>query len=226
MRISKEHILSEIRRTAAQNNVHALGVERFAREAGIKESDWRGIHWARWGDALREAGFDPNQWNPARSKEDLLTRLAAVVRELGRFPSTSELKLRTRRDHEFPNPKTFAAHFGSKATQVQELRRFCEENGMADVVALLDPIVPTQPPAPKKDDSKESDFYFVYLLKSGRFYKIGCTNAVGRRERELAIQMPEKASVVHSIKTDDPRASSGTGNGGSKRAGRTANGST
>ena len=27
---------------------------------------------------------------------------------------------------------------------------------------------------------------------------------MGRRERELAIQLPEKATVVHSIRTDDP----------------------
>ena len=45
---------------------------------------------------------------------------------------------------------------------------------------------------------------FVYLLRSGRHYKIGKTNAVGRRERELAIQLPEKAQTVHVIRTDDP----------------------
>ena len=44
----------------------------------------------------------------------------------------------------------------------------------------------------------------MYLLKSGRHYKIGKTNAVGRRARELAIQLPEKANTVHVIKTDDP----------------------
>jgi hypothetical protein len=44
----------------------------------------------------------------------------------------------------------------------------------------------------------------VYLLKAGRYYKIGRTNAVGRREYELAIQLPEKASTVHTIRTDDP----------------------
>jgi Meiotically up-regulated gene 113 len=27
---------------------------------------------------------------------------------------------------------------------------------------------------------------------------------VGRRKRELAIQLPERAIVVHSMKTDDP----------------------
>jgi hypothetical protein len=45
---------------------------------------------------------------------------------------------------------------------------------------------------------------FVYLLKSGRHYKIGKTNAMGRRKYELAIQLPEKLRAIHSIKTDDP----------------------
>ena len=30
------------------------------------------------------------------------------------------------------------------------------------------------------------------------------TNAVGRRARELTIQLPEKATITHSIRTDDP----------------------
>lgn len=42
------------------------------------------------------------------------------------------------------------------------------------------------------------------MIKSGRHYKIGRSNAVGRRERELAIQLPEKTALVHSISTDDP----------------------
>jgi hypothetical protein len=42
------------------------------------------------------------------------------------------------------------------------------------------------------------------LLRSGRFYKVGRTNAAGRRERELALQLPERASTVHVIRTDDP----------------------
>jgi hypothetical protein len=44
----------------------------------------------------------------------------------------------------------------------------------------------------------------VYLIRFGRHYKIGRTNAVGRRERELAIQLPDKSRTVHVIKTDDP----------------------
>jgi hypothetical protein len=45
---------------------------------------------------------------------------------------------------------------------------------------------------------------FVYLLKARKFYKVGRSNALGRRERELAIQLPEKANTLHVIRTDDP----------------------
>ncbi|MGH9466150.1 MAG: GIY-YIG nuclease family protein [Terriglobales bacterium] len=46
---------------------------------------------------------------------------------------------------------------------------------------------------------------FVYLLKSGRYFKIGRTNNDGRREYEIRIQMPEPVKRLHSISTDDPQ---------------------
>jgi hypothetical protein len=45
---------------------------------------------------------------------------------------------------------------------------------------------------------------YVYLIRSGKSYKIGRTNASGRRLRELAIQLPTKPRTVHVIETDDP----------------------
>jgi hypothetical protein len=41
-------------------------------------------------------------------------------------------------------------------------------------------------------------------MKSGRYYKIGKTNHVGGRERDLGIRLPDKLTTVHSIRTDDP----------------------
>jgi hypothetical protein len=41
-------------------------------------------------------------------------------------------------------------------------------------------------------------------MKSGKHYKIGHSNSAGRREYELAIQLPEKLTTVHTIRTDDP----------------------
>jgi hypothetical protein len=37
-----------------------------------------------------------------------------------------------------------------------------------------------------------------------RAYKIGRSNSAGRREREIALQLPERAIKVHEIRTDDP----------------------
>jgi len=54
------------------------------------------------------------------------------------------------------------------------------------------------------EETVDGELGYVYLMKAGRFYKIGRTNALGRRERELVIQLPEAAKAAHSIKTDDP----------------------
>ncbi|MFI5201452.1 MAG: GIY-YIG nuclease family protein [Candidatus Kapaibacterium sp.] len=44
----------------------------------------------------------------------------------------------------------------------------------------------------------------VYLIKSGKHYKIGKTNDLGRRNKEIALELPEESTVIHSIQTDDP----------------------
>jgi hypothetical protein len=54
--MTKEHILSEIRRTAAENGGAPLGVDRFLGETGIKESDWRGKFWVRWNGGCKRSG--------------------------------------------------------------------------------------------------------------------------------------------------------------------------
>lgn len=44
----------------------------------------------------------------------------------------------------------------------------------------------------------------VYLMKSGRHYKIGRTVSLGSRERQLAIKIPVPPTTIHCIETDDP----------------------
>jgi len=50
----------------------------------------------------------------------------------------------------------------------------------------------------------DTAFGYVYLIKMGKHHKIGRSNSAGRRQYELAIQLPEKTKLIHQIQTDDP----------------------
>lgn len=199
--MTKEHVIEEIRRTAETNKGLPLGRMRFFKQTGIRESDWIGKFWVRWSDAIQEAGFEPNEKQAAFEEHALLERFIELIREIGHFPVAAELRMKAHKDDTFPNPKTFR-RFGRKAEMIARVRQYCESrSGYEDILSLC-PIVPQTVSEPEQNEQEQ--FGFVYLLKSGRYYKIGHSNAVGRRERELAIQLPDPANTVHSIKTDDP----------------------
>src|SRR6267142_231066 len=100
--MNKEEILREIRRTAEANGGLPLGSRRFETETGIKDTEWLGKLWARWSDALREAGFAPNQLRVAYESVDVLEKYATLARELGRLPTANDMRLKDRRDPTFP----------------------------------------------------------------------------------------------------------------------------
>lgn len=203
--MDKQHILAEIKRTAKANRGTPLGRSRFLEETGIKESDWAGIHWARWGDALREAGFSANELQVAHDEEYLLDKYVALVREVGRIPVAMELRLKRRSDPSFPSHNAFG-RFGTKQQLISKLIEFCHSRGGLDDVEKIcrAKMVPQQDDGDVGQEPTNVEFGFVYLIQSGRFFKIGKTNAMGRREYELKIQLPEKAKTLHSIRTDDP----------------------
>lgn len=203
--MNKEHILQEIQRTAKANGGKPLGRGRFFSETGIKESDWLGKYWARWSEAVREAGFAPNQLQGSYDITILIEKYVELVRELGRLPVPSEMRLKTRSDPSFPNDKTFHDRLGSKPDLVGRVLEYGRsQNGYEDIVRLCEEYLSNKREVPEEARPEEEQIGFVYIMKSGRFYKIGRTNAAGRRERELALQLPEKASTVHIIRTDDP----------------------
>ena len=202
--MTKEQILNEIRRIAAANHGVPPGSQRFKTETGIGESAWSGKYWARWGDALREAGFSPNVWQVPHSDDVLIQSYIRLMRELGHFPAVRELSLKRRQDSSFPSSGAFA-RFGSKPTAAKRIIEFCRQNkGYEDAIRICEPIAAESSPRTDKTSTPQVVESFVYLIKSGRHYKIGRSNSAGRREYELAIQLPEKATKVHEIRTDDP----------------------
>jgi hypothetical protein len=203
--MTRVHIIHEINRTAKENDGKPLGRRKFETETGIKESDWYGVYWARWGDAVREAGLSPNQFQLSYGKEVLLDKYAQLAKELGHLPVSGDLRLKAHADKTFPNPKTLS-RIGTKAELVKQLLVYCRgRNGYEDIVKLCEAYAPPKLEVPT-DDHKTSDVTigFVYLVKSGRYFKIGRSNAAGRRTYELDLQLPEKTKAVHVIRTDDP----------------------
>jgi hypothetical protein len=201
--MTKQHILSEIQRTAKANGGSPIGWRKFRSETGIQEYDWCGKYWVRWNEAVQEAGFSANTFTVGYSEESLLKLFIALIRELGRFPLKAEMRMKRLEDDTFPSEKTFR-QFGSKSVFAMRIISYCEEHGgNEDVVAICKNIRSSEP-APEDNARDVYEIGFVYLLKSGRYYKIGKSNAAGRRERELQIQLPEAANHVHVIRTDDP----------------------
>ena len=205
--MNKATILQEIKRTAEAHDGVPLGFLRFESETGIRQADWFGIYWARWGDAVREAGFAPNRLQGAFDKEHMLEHYAKLALELGRLPVKGDLRLRTRSDPEFPHETTFWKRFGSKSGLVGELIAYCQTHeGYEEVARLCNGYTPRALELSDDAGVTEVAVGYVYLVKHGsrREYKIGRTNNPLRREGEIGIELPEKLQPIHVIKTDDP----------------------
>jgi hypothetical protein len=203
---TKNEILDEIKRTAKANDGVPLGHRAFESETGIKYYDWFGVHWARWGEAVREAGFQPNELRAAFESSDLLEKYANLARDLGHLPSAGEMRIKKRSDPTFPNDKVFD-RFGAKRKLMDQVLAFCKSrSGYENVVRSCEEYLNSR--REKNIDEtrpdKDVEIGFVYLIRSGKFYKIGRSNAAGRREREIALQLPDKAATIHTIRTDDP----------------------
>jgi len=168
--MDKDFILAEIKRTAEQNGGVPLGRERFAKHTGIKTTDWYGKHWSRWGDALTEAGYIPNEFQLPYDERHLLKPLALLVRELGRFPVHGELRIKARQDKTFPSHSVFAK-LGSKVQRARKILDYCAETpGFDDVAVTCRSIVAEgrKEAAQKAESGAEIPFGFVYLARMGK----------------------------------------------------------
>lgn len=196
----RDLILSEIRRLAASQGGQPPGKRTFANATGISEGKWRGVLWARWGDALAEAGFQPNE-KKARFDTDAITASVALLAiEIGRVPTRAEMRMRRRVDASFPSHGVLDNHFPTQADLVSALHRY----GLSENRGELLKIVPSESLPCTVTKAVVAAEGWVYLLKSGDHYKIGRSDDLERRVREVRVAMPEAVTLVHSIKTDDP----------------------
>lgn len=199
---TREHILAEIRRLAAKSGTPP-GRGVFEKETAIRRSEWEGLHWRSWSDALVEAGYEPNKRQDKFDTEELLRKYVEVVRHCGRIPAEVDVRMYSRSRPDFPSVPTLAKHFGNKAGLVAAFATFVHENKeeFADVVGFL-------PESEEEVRAAEEDVApgegMVYLLKSGAHYKIGRSDELERRVKQISVSLPESVTLEHAIRTDDP----------------------
>ena len=195
----RERILDEIKRLAKTNGGTPPGQNLFAKETEYKPHEW-GKYWARWGDAVAEAGLVAQDWNQKLDAKLLYPRLAEAVRHYKRFPTKRELQLFRNVDPEIPTAMTLNRHFGSRMEMSESIRRWAlESEGHSDIVSLLPEAV-----LPKKENGSTSKEGYVYLIKSGTFYKIGRGDELEKRVKQIRTALPDSSTLEHSIRTDDP----------------------
>lgn len=183
-----------------------VGVKRFTDSTGIGQWEWMGRYWARWSEAVREAGYEPGEWSTqVQSDDELLRILADLTREFGRVPTIAELRMRRLSDPSQPAADAFRRRCGDKAVIHDRLLAFADaEPDLADVAKML---AGTAPRSQSRTTTTAPDPLVtgvVYLLRMGEFHKIGKSNDPGRRLYEVGLRLPEKHDVVHVIETDDP----------------------
>jgi hypothetical protein len=183
-----------------------LGMKTFMAETGIPEKQILGAHFANWNEAIAAAGLTPQVFARERADEPaVIESLARFVQRLGHWPTENELSLERRRTVSAADP------FPS----LKVLRRINRTTGLAKVVAahcreradlaLAATIASMRVEAePAETASNVLTLGYVYLMRSGRRYKIGKTNSPTRRHREVRLDLPDPTTLVHSIETDDP----------------------
>jgi hypothetical protein len=195
----RSEILDEIRRIASVNG-GPPGARLFEKETGIRQSAWRGVFWARWGDAVAEAGLKPNAALEKYDEDFLLSKLAEVCRKFGKAPTAMEFRMFGRANPEFPNHKSIYRHFQSSENMFRRLAAWTNARvEYKDVAAILATKITNA-----KEVSKSHKEGSVYLIQWGTNFKIGRSEQLERRVKEVRTGLPDKGELIHVIRTDDP----------------------
>jgi hypothetical protein len=116
--------------------------------------------------------------------------------------------MRKLQDSAFPNHKVLDRS-GSREELVQRMSALCERaDGWADVAVICRSLAISAPESigeVSQVDNFQVGYVYLALMKVGREkrYKIGKADIVGRRTKQVGVNLPEELELVHVISTDD-----------------------
>ena len=201
--MTKDQILSKLK-ALAKDHDGQISLRTFLRETGLSEHHLIGKYWARWNEAIIEAGLSPKDFaQPKMDETYILRELAILIESLKKWPTEDEMRLERRRNSAFPSDGPIRRLKKEKSLPLA-IEEYCESNNVFPLAVEI-ARQKRESEKPEKSSVKDSPIAgYVYMMKSGRRYKIGKTNSPSRRHREVKLELPDPTTVIHSIPTDDP----------------------
>lgn len=129
IRRDNDRIIAQLKETAADNGGRPLGARAFHAATNISRNDLWKAGFAKYSDAVKAAGLEPNALTVARNGDEMLAALAEVARNLGRFPVVGDLKVERAKNPSFPSYEAFLRLVGgvlAKAPGI--LLSYCREH--------------------------------------------------------------------------------------------------
>jgi hypothetical protein len=196
--MTKEEIIVRLQELASHRGGH-ISFDAFLEETGLKHHWLRGQDWwSAWNNLLAEAGLTTRPFaKPATPLPEVVHAVAVLAERLDRWPKDDDIKREKKRNHAFPSLKVVA-----RFRRTGELARGMAAYGGRMSELAKDHLVAGPNTAEEPIDEKVKGY--VYLLRSGRRYKIGKSTDPSRRYREVRLELPDETHQVHTIATDDP----------------------
>lgn len=207
MQMDKEDVVRRILDLATRNG-GAISFDAFTQESGINAQSLHKQVWFRgWNPLLEEIGLPTRQFSvPRTSNDEIASTVAELIVRLGRWPTEDEFGREKKLVPSFPTLEVIRRAKKSGVLWAL-LRDYRLEDATYEIVRTVG-TANADSHTPLIDDgigAKARVLGYVYLLQSGRRYKIGFTNSPVRRFREVRIELPDETVQVHTIATDDPK---------------------
>jgi hypothetical protein len=202
--MDKSKIIAKIKELADENGGH-IGFEVFLDATGIKRGWLRRQLWfTTWNDLLAEQGRTTRKFSTVKTEpEKIVEAVAQLILRISAWPTDDQLLQERSRDSTFPSINVIRP-----IRKTGELARLISNLGVLNSdFALASKIASKQIPTIAKEIyllPQEKIKGYVYVLRSGRRFKIGKSNDPSRRYREVKLELPEETIQVHTIATDDP----------------------
>lgn len=201
--MTKDAIFRRVRELAAERGGH-ISFDAFLNETGIKDKWLRSQEWFEgWNNLLSKLGLETRSFGTVRTPPSKIAEAVAILIEReGRWPTEDDFRRERKKNSAFPSLGVISPlrRSGELAILIVNLGASNAHFVKAATIAMK-----FQPNEKNGETvSTERVLGYVYLLRSGRRYKIGKTNDPLRRFREVRLELPEETHQVHTIPTDDP----------------------